>query len=38
MARIFAGSPQGSPLQAALGLSLGAIDLLPARATCWPNR
>ncbi|MCI1012586.1 FAD-dependent monooxygenase [Herbaspirillum sp. C7C2] len=33
MARIFAGSPQGSPLQAALGLSLGAIDLLPgARA------
>ncbi|QDD63326.1 2-octaprenyl-6-methoxyphenyl hydroxylase [Herbaspirillum seropedicae] len=29
MARIFAGSPQGSPLQAALGLSLGAIDLLP---------
>lgn len=30
MARAFAGSPQGSPLQAALGLSLGAIDLLPA--------
>ncbi|MFJ3055810.1 FAD-dependent monooxygenase [Herbaspirillum sp. NPDC087042] len=29
MARIFAGSPQGSPLQAALGLSLGAIDLIP---------
>lgn len=33
MARIFAGSPQGSLLQTALGLSLGAIDLLPgARA------
>ncbi|KAF1040265.1 MAG: 2-octaprenyl-6-methoxyphenol hydroxylase [Herbaspirillum frisingense] len=29
MARVFAGSSQGSPLQAALGLSLGAIDLLP---------
>lgn len=30
MARIFAGSPQGSPMQAALGLSLGLIDALPA--------
>jgi 2-octaprenyl-6-methoxyphenol hydroxylase len=30
MARIFAGSPQGSPLQAALGLSLG-------RSTCCPR-
>ncbi|MBP0600239.1 FAD-dependent monooxygenase [Herbaspirillum sp. LeCh32-8] len=29
MARVFAGSAQGSPLQTALGLSLGAIDLLP---------
>jgi 2-octaprenyl-6-methoxyphenol hydroxylase len=29
MARLFASAPQGTPLQAALGLSLGAIDLLP---------
>ncbi|WDZ98373.1 FAD-dependent monooxygenase [Herbaspirillum sp. WKF16] len=30
MARAFAGTPQGSLLQAALGLSLGLIDALPA--------
>jgi 2-octaprenyl-6-methoxyphenol hydroxylase len=30
MARIFASAPQGTPAQALLGLSLGAIDLLPA--------
>ena len=29
MARIFASAPQGTPAQALLGLSLGAIDLLP---------